>query len=432
MRAFAASLIASIALGQDVAWTSGGTFKVKNAAFPTVTKFEGPNETEEFLMVSSFGALSSGYIYMVDGIKDAVATGDASNLKSERLNETFVWPNEVKVVDYDIFGERAIQVPDGFLVPGKTEGGVYILRMDDEGLTTVNEKVMISPKKKGFFYHMGYWVDMNGDGRKDFITARSNAKAGDGELVWFEHPEGGLDVSPWEEHVVTEGPDVGIEVYEMPGYRNELIVFAAEFFDENLSVYRVSLKDGTLIESRVIDDTTLAAYSVELVDLNNDGKQQLLVNNHEKSSKKNGIWAYELPSNGDLFNGEFTKKTIETGFNTVFSLIPAMSPGFPYAVWPHGKTRGERAHIFVAGDGDYEAHVLVPTGDNAEDFGYTDYVFDKAHGTVGALAFSDLDNDGWTEVWVPNYDKSTVELYKFSEGSGSTQTSYFNVHDFVD
>lgn len=44
---------------------------------------------------------------------------------------------------------------------------------------------------------MGYWVDLNGDGRKDFITARSNAKAGQGELVWFEHPEGGLDVSPW-------------------------------------------------------------------------------------------------------------------------------------------------------------------------------------------------------------------------------------------
>lgn len=40
---------------------------------------------------------------------------------------------------------------------------------------------------------MGQWVDLNGDGRLDFITARSNAKANQGELVWLEHPEGGLE-----------------------------------------------------------------------------------------------------------------------------------------------------------------------------------------------------------------------------------------------
>ena len=57
---------------------------------------------------------------------------------------------------------------------------------------------------------MGTWIDLNGDGRKDFITARSNAKAGGGELVWFEHPAGGLTDAVWIEHVVASGPDVGI------------------------------------------------------------------------------------------------------------------------------------------------------------------------------------------------------------------------------
>ena len=57
---------------------------------------------------------------------------------------------------------------------------------------------------------MGKWVDMNGDGRKDFLTARSNAKPGCGELVWFEHPAEGLTKTPWIEHVVTSGPDIGI------------------------------------------------------------------------------------------------------------------------------------------------------------------------------------------------------------------------------
>jgi len=31
-------------------------------------------------------------------------------------------------------------------------------------------------------------------------------------------------------------------------------------------------------------------------------------------------------------------------------------------------------------------------------------VIEDADGTVGALAFSDLDGDGWVEVWMPNYD----------------------------
>ena len=63
---------------------------------------------------------------------------------------------------------------------------------------------------------MGEWVDMNGDGRKDFLTARSNAKANGGELVWFEHPESGLTSAHWTEHVVTKGPDVGIQVVNVP------------------------------------------------------------------------------------------------------------------------------------------------------------------------------------------------------------------------
>jgi len=73
---------------------------------------------------------------------------------------------------------------------------------------------------------MGEWIDLNGDGRKDFLTARSNAKAGEGELVWFEHPEDGLNTTPWTEHVVTKGPDVGIEVDVLPDFKNEVVVFA--------------------------------------------------------------------------------------------------------------------------------------------------------------------------------------------------------------
>jgi len=74
----------------------------------------------------------------------------------------------------------------------------------------------------------------------------------------------------------------------------------------------------------------------------------------------------------------------------------------------------------VAGDGDHSAHCLYPSGE-ANEFEYTDTIFDKAGGTVGALAFSDLDGDGWQEIWLPNYDNSYVELWKITPAQTMTE-----------
>lgn len=102
-------------------------------------------------------------------------------------------------------------------------------------------------------------------------------------------------------------------------------------------MHRVSTKDGTLVESRVIDKTTLHAYSVTMVDLNGDGTKQLIVNNHEKDEKTNGIWAYTMPE--DIMTGNYTKYPLATGFKNKFSmLIPNMAPGFPYPIWPQTST----------------------------------------------------------------------------------------------
>lgn len=88
-----------------------------------------------------------------------------------------------------------------------------------------------------------------------------------------------------------------------------------------------------------------------------------------------------------------------------------MSPGFAYQFWPRVKDEGKKApHIVVAGDGDHSAHIMTRTGDLTFD---RDLIKNEG-GTVGALAFADLDGDGYQELWVPNYDKSYVEVFKFS------------------
>lgn len=153
---------------------------------------------------------------------------DVKHAKTHEIKHaSFKWPNEVTAVPDDVFeGSNCLVVPDGFLVPGHTDGGVYILDMDHTDVTKSLGKYTLS-KKKGYFHHMGFWVDLNGDGRKDFLTARSNAKAGEGELLWLEHPEGGFKTENWTEHVLNNMADVGIEMVEMSHYENEIVVFSA-------------------------------------------------------------------------------------------------------------------------------------------------------------------------------------------------------------
>ena len=225
---FTASALIGLAAAQaDLTFTSNNSFKLKHAAFINMGKFE--DSTENFLLVSSFAAMGNGNLYIVPGVTDAVKASDASGLKPVKLDTaTFQWPNNVEVIPWDVFGERAIVVPDGFLVPGHKNGAVYVVRMDSEDLTKTVETVSITAPKADYFYHMGYWVDLNGDGRKDFITARSNAVAGQGELLWLEHPESGLDsTDPWTEHVLGNIADVSIEVQELSEYKGEIVVFAA-------------------------------------------------------------------------------------------------------------------------------------------------------------------------------------------------------------
>ncbi len=88
------------------------------------------------------------------------------------------------------------------------------------------------------------------------MTARTNAKAGSGQLVWFKHPTGGLSQTPWTEHVITSGPDVMFEVIDnMKGYEGSFVVFASEFFNKKLTVYQFGkgANAGQLMNSRVID-----------------------------------------------------------------------------------------------------------------------------------------------------------------------------------
>lgn len=196
----------------------------------------------------------------------------------------------------------------------------------------------------------------------------------------------------------------------IPNYEGKLIVFAAEFFTKRLTVYEVSKgkeAPGQLVNSRVIDATIDQASSVRYVDLNGDGNYQLLVNNHEFVDEKAGIFLYDVPT--DIFTGNFNKRQIASGFkNAPYYLIQNMCPGWPYVIYP---SKTSPAHIIVAGDGDYSAHLMRPDGNG----NFKREIIKNLGGTVGSIAFYDFGNDGYLEFFVPNYDNNFIEVYQFYE-----------------
>jgi len=123
------ALLVQVGLASNIAYKLIGTIVTDSPAFISVEKF--PNQPE-FLLISEFGALSSGKVAVIPNIRDAFeGKAKFSDLKSKVLSSAFKWPNSISVIPQDVFpGVNAIVVPDGFLPPGKTNGNIYVLKTD--------------------------------------------------------------------------------------------------------------------------------------------------------------------------------------------------------------------------------------------------------------------------------------------------------------
>lgn len=95
-----------------------------------------------------------------------------------------------------------------------------------------------------------------------------------------------------------------------------------------------------------------------------------------------------------------------------------MCPGFPYAVHPQVSNKKGPAHILVAGDGDFSAHLMRPNANGTFDR----QLIKKIGGTVGSITYGDIDGDGWLEFFVPNYDNGYIEVYKFFDSEAKFLT----------
>jgi hypothetical protein len=377
-----------------------GKISTKNPAFLALETLR-PGEGKS-LVISSFNVFGSESVSFVQNIGESLSALDA--VRPKMLASGITWPNEARMAPREVFGGNFLLVAGGFLVPGKATGALTLIEIE-----TGATRHLTTPKK-GWFYHRAEWLDMNNDGRLDIVTARANKPifgASEGELVVLTQPADARR-GQWYETVLAKGPDVHFRIHDFDKDGKSEIV-ATQFFSKKLTLF---WNEGTELQSRVIDANLGSAFDVEVVDLNKDGKDDLLVTNHESNANA-AVLAYEVPA--DFKKGEFTRHILIKGIETRQGGFNQASPGQAVAFHPETKRTEDKPSIIVAGDGSQRAHLLTPKSSSASDWTYEENVVVNAGSTVGQIAVGDVNNDGFTELFVPAYDKHQITVLTFAQ-----------------
>jgi hypothetical protein len=193
---------------------------------------------------------------------------------------------------------------------------------------------------------------------------------------------------------------------DLDGDGREEIV-ASEFFSRKLSVHWQS---GDRWSSRVLDAGSAlgSAFDIQVVDLDRDGRLDLLVSNHE-GGKSGAVFAYELAS-------DFKTSTVSPARHLILGNIEArkgaMNAASPGQAWAFGHdTVTGKPLVLVSGDASQRAHLLVPMSKNPGNWEYREQIIVDEKCTVGACAVEDVDGDGHEEIFVPAYEKDRIDVF---------------------
>lgn len=397
-----------------------------------VSRFTGdPLESDDVASVQNFTAL--------------LAAGRVANATCGTVAHV-TWPNDVEPATASLGAHgvvSALLAPGGFLVPPKTIGAVTLLN-STRGAPASASFVLSAPKVlpgDGWFYHRAFFYDVDKDGRDDVIAARAVKPligAATGELVWFKQPsvDDPLAASalPWADAPLATGawaPDVLFaQPISLRGDADEQLLFTSFFTGGGLGLLQCAgcSKSGANawatadLERIVLDASIGPAFDVAVVDINGDGRLDVLVTNHaDNATTVNGtvfqsvVAVYEAPlAPTPLTDAAAWKKHVVLNGMAVREPGPNQAaPGAARAFAPPAGTASSRPWISVSGDGDQRAYVLVPNTADPSDWTYTINEVHDCKGTVGRQVSVVVDSASY--LVIPCYDSGRIEVYELQE-----------------
>lgn len=92
---------------------------------------------------------------------------------SKILRGDYLWPNELSLFKDSRTGTKVMLIPDGFLMPGQNNGGLYAMKDPHSRSNWKSHPIRITLEKPGWFYHRAVHVKLPG-GLEGILTARAN------------------------------------------------------------------------------------------------------------------------------------------------------------------------------------------------------------------------------------------------------------------
>jgi hypothetical protein len=378
----------------------------------TLNKVAFANLINSSLYLSTFDGNPLGgkdYTYVIPD-----ASGLASGIKDTvpiRIGGNVVWPNFVQDTPISLFGVPGVIISGGFLVPGRTSGGLWFSSLVNG---KPGDQVELY-RGRDYFYHQVEFYDVNQDGKMDILTCRANKPlvgAGKGDLTWLEPVDRTKPLGKWKETVIGKGCDTFFQVVDVDGdgYKD---ILSSEFWGSAVTLIQGNKgRFDVPANNKVItiDKTIGPAFEMQYVDVNGDGIKDLLVTNHVGDGAKAGVFAYEVPK---VMTDKWVRHDLAMGFPVLQSGVGQASPGGAHIFFPDTNKATGKPHIIVAGDGSQKAYVLLPNSPDANDWTFTTSVVHDCQCTVGGIAVGDVNKDGKSELYIPCYDNNYLVTYSF-------------------
>jgi hypothetical protein len=352
-------------------------------------------------------------------------TGRKETILPRAFQKKVVWPNDAVKVPEGVFPFAALLIPQGFLSASKP-GRLTAIDMTSPERTEyiIDQSTWLKPR----YYHTAIFYDVDGDGLLDIVTVRSGFYPTlvrfipRGELVWFQNPGQGFGIAKgyikWKERILYRthlfrqeyGPDVALQAHDFDGDGVPEFV-ATHFFQEKISlfgapcdgsecswdkvgkwkIFNLRQENGGILgryQPRVkeLSSDQGKPFGIEIVDMNNDGKLDILITNHQNGLDCNEeevvdgrVYVLDgTRTEADPFVATWATHILLDGIrpNPTLPDAPAcrLAPGFAL---PLTAMSDDKPWITLAGDESSKFWLLKPASNMTGDWTYySEIIFD--------------------------------------------------------